>query len=521
MLETLTPLLYRTSLLVYNKSHVPSIVQLSRTEERGLASTAHETLNEISTRNPEVFKAHVNELCRILQDQAPSAKKTNEAGTVDTLKACARFARRFPKEMPQDRRFLQSLVNFALYGTPPAAKHAVTIIMAAAERKEMYGKDLVQKSIKGYEFGSANFLARLATLSQLWLLAPQEVDEEADAVVDIAIKEVLLKNRTARREQQADWLDDEELDDECKAKVWALRLLVNRLRSHRDGETATEIARPVFQLLNTLVAKEGELSKKKDTPAPHRSRLRLAAGQLLLKLCTSKQYDEMLTPKDFNKLACMAQDGLFQVRFGFVNKLKKYLGQAKLAQRFYAVVFLMAYEPRLDFREETVTWIRSRAHHFAAHKQIVMESVFARLLSLLAHHPDFGTDAADLADFARYILFYLLPVATEENLSLVFHVAQRVKQTVDALDPAASANLYHLSDLAQAVIRRYEDAHGWSMQTWPGRLRLPAGLFGALPSHAAAQEIATRTYLPDAVNERLDALVKAKAKPSKKVCVLH
>lgn len=40
--------------------------------------------------------------------------------------------------------------------------------------------------------------------------------------------------------------------------------------------------------------------------------------------------------------------------------------------------------------------------------------------------------------FCRYILFYLTAVATEENLSLVYHVAQRVKQFRDGLTPENS-----------------------------------------------------------------------------------
>ncbi|KAI9801108.1 MAG: hypothetical protein M1833_002976 [Piccolia ochrophora] len=517
ILETLTPLLYRVSLLVYSKSHVPAIVELSGSNENSFGAAAHEVLEEISNRTPEVFKGHVKELCGLLEAQAPSDKQPNEAGAVDTLKACAGYAQRFPSEMPQDRKFLQSLVNFALFGTPPAAgKHAVTIIMAAAEKKEMYAKDLVQKCTKGFKYGSKNFLVQLATLSQLMLKAPAEVSDDNDDVVDIAIKEILLKVRAPVDTDEDSWASDDELDDECKAKLWALRILVNRLRSHSDTSTLREVAQPVFQLLNTLISKMGELSKKKDTPPNHRSRLRLLAGQLLLKLCTTRTFDDLLAPRDFHRLALLAQDSLFPVRSGFVNKLKKYLGQNKLSQRFYTIIFLLAFEPQTDFRENTVTWIRSRAKQFAHQKATVLESVFSRLLSLLAHHPDFSDSTEDLTDFSRYILFYLQPVATEDNLSLIYYVAQRVKQTKDLLAPTDSDSLYLLSELAQAVIRRYEDVHGWSMQTWPGKLRLPASLFGALPSHDAAQAIATKKFLPDEVVEQLDDIVKRRsdAQPS-------
>lgn len=519
-------LVYRTSLLVYNKSHIPAIVDFSRTDEKGLGQTAHEILKEISTRHPEVFKAHVKELCRILQEQAPTAAKSSDSGTIDTLKACAAFASRYPQEMPQDRNFLQSLMKYALYGKPPvAAKYAVTILLALPEKREMYAKDLLQKSIKGFEYGSSNFLTRLATLSQVVLLAPREADEENDAVLEIALKEVFLKVRTSSKsgEAQASWVEDHEVDDECQAKLWALKVLVNRIRSHSDAATLPEAAQPLYQLLNTLIAKGGELSKNEDTPLAHQSRLRLAAARLFLKLCTSKAHDALLTPKDFNRLAYVAQDSVLPVRSGFMGRVKKYLGQGRLLHRFYAIVFLQAFEPQAELRDGTMTWIRSRARFFAQKKQpppssTVMEALLARLLSLLAHHPDFPAARRrvdDLVDFAHYILFYLRPVATEHNLSLIYHVAQRLKQVTDALDPAASENLYCLSDLAQEIIRRYEDVQGWSLQVWPGKLGLPSSLFGPIGNHDRAQEIATKSYLPEAVMGKLDGLVKAKPRQQK------
>ncbi|KAI9871774.1 MAG: hypothetical protein M1830_002474, partial [Pleopsidium flavum] len=511
MLETLTPLLYRSSVLVYNKSHVPAIMEFSRNDEHILSGTAHEVLKEISSKTPEVFKAHIQELCKVIEEQAPKAKKSNEAGAVDTLKACAGFARKFPQDLPKDRKFLQSLTEFALHGTPAqAAKHAVSIIMAVAERKEMHAKDLVQRGIKEFKYGSGNFLSQLATLSQLVLLAPREVDEESDAVVDIAINQILLKVRSPSKDSEYEWQD--KVDDECEAKMWALKVLVNRLRSHNDPESLAEIAKPVHRLLKVLITEDGELSKAKDTPSPHKPHLRLLAAQLYLKLCTNKIFNEFLTPLDFNHLALVAQDVLPQVRLGFINKLKKYLGQNKLPQRFYTIIFLLAFDPQSHFREDTLTWIRSRSAFFAQQKSTVMESVFARLLSLLAHHPDYGTSADDLLDSARYIMFFLKPVATEQNLSLIYHIAQRVKQKRDAISSDMSENLYHLSDLAQAIIRRYEEVHGWSLQTFPQNLRLPSELFATISNDELAQEIARTKYLPEGLEERLETLVKAKAK---------
>ncbi|KAI9678911.1 MAG: hypothetical protein M1829_001896 [Trizodia sp. TS-e1964] len=520
LLETLTPLLYRCSLLIYNKSHVPAIMDFSRSDEMGLGNSAHETLKEISINAPEVFKAHVKELCKLLEDQGPCPNKAAASGSLETLKACAGFAVKYPKEIPQDRRFLQSLVRFALHGTPATAKHAVIILMAAAEKKQMYAKDILQKCLGDFQFGVGNFLARLATISQLVLLAPEEVADDMDAIVDLALSDILFRVREPSALPSSDhlWISDDKIDDECKAKLWSLKILVNRLRANKNAELSKETGPLVFKLLFTLIRNEGELTKNENTPPAHKSRLRLLAAQLILKLCRSDHYDELLSPKDFNRLSTVAQDPLFQVRSGFVNKLKKYLTRNFLPRRFETIIFLLAYEPQDELREESVIWIRSRALHCSSSsKTPYMELIFARLISLLAHHPDYGASADDLADFTKYLLFYLNSVATEANIGVIYHIAQRVKQTVDAIDERASENLYHLSDLAQAVIRRYEEVHGWSMQSWPGpKIRLPPALFGAIDGHILASDIAHKNFLPDELTDRLDELVKAKSKSKKR-----
>ena len=524
--NVLIPLLYRVSILVYNKSHVPSIMEYSRTDEKSLAGTAHEMLREISTHSPEVLKSHVQEICTLLQDEAPNANKANEPGAVDNLKACASYAAKYSKEIPQDRKFIQAMTNFALYGTPAkAAKYAVTIIMAASDRKEMLAKELVHKCVKGFEYGAQGFLSRLATLSQLMLLAPDQVNQESDAVSDVAIEEILLKVRSKSTNAPASYEWSHTIAAECEAKCWALKILVNRIRSHPEPDTLSEIAEPVYNVLSKLITNKGECSPSKDTPPTHKPHLRLLAARLCLKLCTKKNTDALFTPTAFNALALMVQDSVLQVRSSFLQRLKKYLGQQKLPQRFYTIPFLLAFEPSTSLKSDTTTWIRSRAAQFyalneqnpSAKTNIVMESVFARLLSLLAHHPDFDSTAEDLIDFARYILFYLHPVATEENVSLIYHVAQRVKQMRDAVAPSRKFddNLYHLSDLAQLVIRKFEDAHSWNIQTMPGKVRLPHTLFAEVRDHEEAQQIAEKNYLHEGVEEGVEGLVKTSMRAAK------
>lgn len=546
LLETLTPLLYRCGSLVCNRSHIPAIVHLSRTDEHGLANAAHEVLKEISSRNPEVLEAQVQEMCKDLEAQAPKSGAVDDVGSEEILKACSGFAKRLPSKLPKERKFFQALTNYALNSSSPrGAKHAVSILMASADKKEMYAQDLVRKCATKWKYGSDRFLTKLATLSQLNLLAPNEADEESDTIISIAINQVLLTNRAPVSDSGYIWSDS--VDEETAAKEWALKVIVNRLRAKGGSENEADFrahAEPVYSTLNKLVNNEGELSKKKDTPAAQKSRLRLLAAKSLLKLCASHSLcDQLLTPRDFNSIALVAQDPIPHVRAGFVNQLKKKLVQkSHLSHRWYAIPCLVAFEPNVGLRESTLTWLRSRAAFFSQQAQpqqgsnkkdpqtqTVMESLFFRLLSLLAHHPDYPTAdldvktrAAELADFARYILFYLSAIADERNLSLIFHIAQRVKQVRDGITKSdeITENLHTLSDLAQATIRRFADIYSQQhkfgggsgtniLQTYPGRMGIPSSIFAQMGSHREAQDAAEKNFLPDEVEDVLDQLVRS------------
>ncbi|KAF2277781.1 uncharacterized protein EI97DRAFT_465908 [Westerdykella ornata] len=522
LLETLIPLVYRVSLLCYNKSHVPAIITYSRTDEGGLGATAHEVLKEISTNNPKVFSTHVKELCKALEDDAPTANSPNSPGAVDNLKACSGFAKKFPKEIPLDakdgRKLVQSFVNFALYGSPPkAAKHAITIIIHSDSKKEMRAKEILAKSIKSFEYGGDHFLTKLAAISQLVLLAPQACEDDADAIVDIAVNRVLLRPHDTSSDAESEWMASP--DDDMIARTWALKILVNRLRSlPPEKQDITEYAKPVYSLLNKMVKESGEASKKKNTPLAHKNLQLLLAAQLLIKLSCMRRFDALLTPEDFNQLALVTHNKQKEIREGFVAKLKKYLGQNRLPQRFYALMFFFAYEPDNNILEGVMTWIRARRHALALRQDITFELVFARLLSLLAYHPDFENDNETLKVMSKYILFYLKCVAIADNISLIYHVAQRVKGVADGIaqTPQADERLYVLSDLSQALIRIWEEVHGWSMQSWPGSTKLPAGIFKKLETHERAQEIADKVWIDEEITEELEPLVRKELKSKKR-----
>ncbi|KAI2637410.1 armadillo-type protein [Xylaria nigripes] len=518
ILDTLLPLLYRSAYILFNKSHLSTFMDCSKSDKDGLGAAAQEITTEISQHNPDLFKTYFGQICKDLMDAAPEPNKVGNTTMVETLKACASYSRKYPTELPNDRKLMQALINYALLGQPAkSAKYAVNVLMARNDQKSVVSAtDLLQKAMKEWDYGGPRFLNKLIAISQLELLASKITADANDEILDMALKTILFQVRTEAKKSDPDWVSDAEIDEECQVKLWALKLVVNRVRGIKDLEEAKELAPPVFKLLRTLLKSQGELCKSQDTPQHHKARLRLLAGQLLLKLCTTKHFEELLSPTDFNQLALLTQDSCAHVRRLFVGKLQKYLVQNRLRARFYTIIFLTAFEPHAEFKNQVETWIRSRARFFREAKQTVMESTLARLISLLAHHPDFSPEAEELVDHARYLLFYVNNIATETNFGMIFKYAERVKQTLDGIDSSKSERLYILSDLAQSLLRKWQERKNWSFQAFSGKVGLPVGLYTALPSHQAAQEIAERQYLPEEVDEQLDDLLRSLDKKKKR-----
>ena len=510
-LDTLIPLLYRSSSLMFNRSHLATIMDYSKSDKDGLAAVANSILHDISTRNPDLFKAHSEELRKSIIDQTPTEGRANDPGVVDILKAYSSYASKYPEEVKLDKSFVQTLTNYALHGRPwKAAKYAVNLLLVKADDKsKVTATNLLKKVMKDLKYESPNLLNKLATISQLERLVPTVTADVDDAVSDLTIKEILRQVRTDATRGDASWTNDPDLNEEIQAKSLALKILVNRALATADEADAEERVKPIFKLLKTFVIHEGEFCKVKDTPLYHKKRLRLLAGQSILKLCTVKKYDDQFDHASFHKLAELVQDSEIQVRRRFMDKLQGHLAQGQLRPRFYAILFLVAFEPVTDVKDKVETWLRSRAHFYVMTKKPSMEAMVGHLIPLLAHHPDYSREPEDLQDFAKYILFYLSIVATENNIGLIQKYVEKVKGTRDALSPEASENLYVLSDLAQAVLRKYQEKRNWSFQAWPQKVGLPAGLYAPLPSSEVAHEIAMKQYIPEELDESLDDLIRA------------
>ncbi len=63
-----------------------------------------------------------------------------------------------------------------------------------------------------------------------------------------------------------DWLEDDVVPLELRAKILALKVCRNRCLAHADSETALDIAQPVIRMFSTVLQHDGSFSvDAKDT----------------------------------------------------------------------------------------------------------------------------------------------------------------------------------------------------------------------------------------------------------------
>jgi sister-chromatid-cohesion protein PDS5 len=97
---------------------------------------------------------------------------------------------------------------------------------------------------------------------------------------------------------------------------------------------------------------------------------------------------------------------------------------------------------------------------------------------------------------AKYIDFYLDLIASSDNVSLLYHLAMKAKTVRDGQSHTYSENLYAMSELTQELIKARAQARSWSLQSYPGKVKLPSDILRALPNPEAATKILKTVYLP-------------------------
>ncbi|CAG8655996.1 17009_t:CDS:10, partial [Rhizophagus irregularis] len=496
-LETFSILIRRVSLTTINRDLVPLLMNKIKSvdgeQQNEHSIIAHELFTDISSRFPAIFRSHFEKLTTLLKEEDESSMIVE-----DSLEALSKLAKAFPDEAYQDSETIQRYMQFALNGSPRQAKFAA-IILTHIRQKQQLCSDLFKKIIPNLMVTSPNILSYLSVLSQCALYMPTTYEQQSDTITNFIVKELIMKNRNkATPGDKAEWVDDDELDDECKAKVLGLKVLVNRLLAIAETESAQDLAKPVFKLLWTLIRGGGELISDKSTRPSFQSRLRLVAVHSVLKLARKKIYDSMISAAELQELALMIQDPCYHVRFAFASRLIKYCGGYHLNARFLSIFFLIAHDPDETIREMVKVFLirHSLASKAIRDKSMHFEMSLVRLIHLLSHHPDFSREPDILNEFVAYIDFFLDTIANAENVSFLLYITGRLKQVRDAQTLDQSENLYALSDLTEYLIRIKCKSCSWSLPTFPGHVKLPEDLFKNLPNPEVISEIMKKSYIP-------------------------
>ncbi|KAF8899783.1 armadillo-type protein [Gymnopilus junonius] len=342
--------------------------------------------------------------------------------------------------------------------------------------------------------------AHMTALTQLARFAPEAFELQSEVIMTYLVKRVLMIRHPPPEDEddEEEWIENEDIPAPLRAKLQALKVCRNRCLTHASSEQALEIVTPALKLFATLVDHEGSLNPDVEDEDPkYKSRMRLQAAISLLHLSTVEIYASAMSPK-FVRLACVMQDSCFNVRLAFITRLISFLLPRKIPPRYNVIPFLSVLDPEPDTRIMASAYIaNAKAKMPDAMRVDHLETIFIRLLHLLAHHPDFGTTQDELVDLATYVQFYLDLMATSENISLLYHLAHRGKTVRDPESHSSSENFYVMCELAQYLIKARAQAHSWTLQTYPTKIKLPSDILRPLPSAEAVNELLKTSYLPE------------------------
>lgn len=507
-------ILYRCSYLNLNRSNITSIVKISRDSRDSLHEISNSFLKEIAAIQPFLMQSQVMELATIIETSS-----SGDGGFANTLKAASILFKKFPDHVSWSPALTKSLTKLCLQGSCREAKQAVRIL-ESSDKKEMHFKGIVDKILENLNKRDGSLTStHLSTLAEVCLHVPDLIHEQADRITSHILKEILLANHVQAKDDEPEWVEDHDLEEECWRKIYSIRFLTNRISALSHYVNVEQLAIPVFKVLISLIGNGGELvsAKKGATPDRFKTRLRLEGGRRLLKLAQIPTFEKTIRATDLSRLVLLLQDSCFESRRQFTQKLTRYLTKNLLPSRYLALLFFLAFEPDLELRGTTTTWLRARFARQQAgpSKSTVMEEAISRLLSLLAHHPGiFDPEEPSLktglTNAFGYILYYLSIVATTHNLSLIFYLAQSVKKYQDASteedgdEDEVSDKIYMMSDLAQLCIMKLQELKGWNMVTWPGKISLPSDAFQLISDSEIAKKVAKTLYIPEELQEELE-----------------
>lgn len=531
MLSNMKILLYRSSNIFFNKSNVTELLKISRDTKNLHSESSNELISIVSSISPEVFKTHIKIITDVVVNKGLSVE-------LSFLKSYYHLLKKFPGEFPDDPEAVKQLRDLALNGSPIQAKYAMKVT-GCSESKELAISKITEE-ILPLDPKSRFFGTRISSLAEIYLIDPLSLEQHSHEINSVIVENVLRCNRTDdnqyRSPLQDGWIDDEALYQEnyclLAEKLMSLRLILNRIRVAAETNSDPVSIEKALRLFLTIISNSGEIVKMKPgslaTPLSFQKRLRLYAGESLLKLAKYPHLDQLIGFGTVSKLEKLVHDECKELREHFLKTLKRYLVSNRISEKFLHLVFFVGHDPEETIKNDVMTWTRAFHKRLQSKSEIVFERIIVRLIHAISHDERFvkflsgDTDASPedgdpqvkaYVYILRFFSLYLEAVASEKNASLLYYFASRVKQYRDSqieqdlygleTPPAEVMNLYRVAELCQLMIKELADSKNWNLQTYPGKMKLPSDIYAPMEDYQEAQATISRIYISDEVQIEL------------------
>lgn len=549
-------LVYRSSLNFFNNSNIELILKFNN--ETKFKTISQKLIDNISSVLPQAFENHIENL--------------TSSYSLLNLKSLFNIFSKLKLDNFIDKvddKFIEKLIELTKSGSPLQAKYSLKIIALLPKSKDyfddviksVYPLKVVDEEDKNY------FNTHLSVISELFLVDASLVEPKSDEITSLLIKNVLLTNQPGSDDSEIDvndensdfsWISNDDLENgkypNLYAKLLSLKFFTNRLRylfgvREHQQEEITKVSENVLKLINSIIGNGGEIVSSKNkagndnlpTPKRYQTRLRLYAGLCLLKLAKLSSFNRsFINPMMIQRLILLIQDENEQVRKIFIRKLTKYLKDEVISLKFLPLVYFIAFEPNSSLKTEIQNWISfsfrtsttsTTSGAGNTSHSIVFEKSLTGLVYFIAHHDEFleyiveNDEENKLKAFTfavEYLIFYLNLIANEKNISLIYYLANRIKQYRDSYYSSEdyengnelTSNIYKISDLLIVTINELKDLKSWTLEGYPGKIDLSSELFSSMKSSNEAHRVISTSFIPFEIIKKLKVLVKHKLSAS-------
>uniref|UniRef100_A0A8C0VPC8 PDS5 cohesin associated factor B n=1 Tax=Cyanistes caeruleus TaxID=156563 RepID=A0A8C0VPC8_CYACU len=375
------------------------------------------------------------------------------------------------EDFPHIRSALLPVLHHkAKKGPPRQAKYAIHCIHAIFSSKETQFAQIFEPLHKSLD--PSNFehlITPLVTIGHIAMLAPDQFAAPLKSLVaTFIVKDLLMNDRLPGKKTTKLWVPDEEVSPETLVKIQAIKMMVRWLLGMKNNHSKSGTS--TLRLLTTILHSDGDLTEQGKISKPDMSRLRLAAGNAIVKLAQEPCYHEIITLEQYQLCALAINDECYQVRQIFAQKLHKGLSRLRLPLEYMAICALCAKDPvkerRAHARQCLVKNINVRREYLKQHAAVsekllslLPEYVVPYTIHLLAHDPDYVKvqDIEQLKDIKELVFILEILMAKNENNSHAFirKMVENIKQTKDAQGPddqKMNEKLYTVCDVAMNII---------------------------------------------------------------------